>query len=237
VNCCLMNKEKITITIIILCLASLALFFFSNKSNNDIYTSEIVPKTTPDSLVKIIAFGDSLTAGYGLNLSEAYPAQLESYLQKKGHEVTVINSGVSGETSRGNLERADFIASQKPDVVILGIGGNDAMRLLPLDEVRKNIEETLVILKKGSTPPPFIILLKMQAPLTAGLGYKREFDAMYEEIAAEKGLILVPFLTADLFLDSTNKLPDGIHYNQEGYRKAVEMYIAPALTEVLDKLR
>ncbi len=232
-----MNKEKITIIVIFLFLACVVWFFFFNKSNNDTYISEIVPKIAQDSEITIIAFGDSLTAGYGLNLSEAYPAQLESSLQVMGYEVSVINSGVSGETSRGNRERADFIASQKPEIVILGIGGNDAIRLLPLNETKKNIEETVNILKKGSVPPPVIILLKMQAPLTAGLGYKREFDAMYEELATENGLILVPFLTAELFLDSANKLSDGIHYNKEGYRKAVEMYIVPVLIEVLDKLK
>lgn len=232
-----MNKEKITIIVIFLLIACVVWFFFFNKSNNDTYISEIVPKIAQDSEITIIAFGDSLTAGYGLNLSEAYPAQLESSLQAMGHEVSVINSGVSGETSRGNRERADFIASQKPDIVILGIGGNDAIRLLPLNETKKNIEETVNILKKGSVPSPVIILLKMQAPLTAGLGYKREFDAMYEELATENGLILVPFLTAELFLDSANKLSDGIHYNKEGYRKAVEMYMIPVLTEVLDKLK
>ncbi len=232
-----MNKEKITIIVIFLFLACVVWFFFFNKSNNDTYISEIVPKIAQDSEITIIAFGDSLTAGYGLNLSEAYPAQLESSLQAMGHEVSVINSGVSGETSRGNRERADFIASQKPDIVILGIGGNDAIRLLPLNETKKNIEETVNILKKGSVPSPVIILLKMQAPLTAGLGYKREFDAMYEELATENGLILVPFLTAELFLDSANKLSDGIHYNKEGYRKAVEMYMVPVLIEVLDKLK
>ncbi len=232
-----MNKEKITIIVTFLLIAFVVWFFFFNKSNNDTYISEIVPKIAQDSEITIIAFGDSLTAGYGLNLSEAYPAQLESSLQAMGYEVSVINSGVSGETSRGNRERADFIASQKPDIVILGIGGNDAIRLLPLNETRKNIEETVSILKKGSVPPPVIILLEMQAPLTAGLGYKKEFDVLYEELAMENGVILVPFLTADLFLDSTNKLSDSIHYNKEGYRKAVEMYMIPVLTEVLDKLK
>jgi acyl-CoA thioesterase-1 len=231
-----MNKEKIKIVAILLLLAGVIWFFFFSKSTNDKYISEIAPKVDKAAEIKIIAFGDSLTAGYGLSLSEGYPAQLEENLKSQGYDVAVINSGVSGETTRGNLERANFIASQAADVVILGIGGNDALRLLPISETKKNINDTVDTIKKGSVPSPVILLLKMQAPLTAGLGYKREFDAMYEEIATSKGLILVPFLTAELFLDSANKLPDGIHYNQEGYRKAVELYISPVLTEVLDRL-
>lgn len=230
-----MNKEKIKIIIIFLLLAGVIWFFFFSKNSNDKYISEIAPKADKAAAVKIISFGDSLTAGYGLPLSEGYPAQLEESLKSQGYDVEVINSGVSGETTRGNLERANFIASQAADVVILGIGGNDALRLLPIEETKRNINDTVDILKRGAAAP-VIILLKMQAPLTSGLGYKREFDAMYEEIATSKGLILVPFLTAELFLDSANKLPDGIHYNQEGYRKAVDLYIAPVLTEVLDRL-
>lgn len=229
-----MNREKIKALVILVLLVSLVWFFFFSKSINDEVIADITRKTTSASEIKVIAFGDSLTAGYGLLLSEAYPAQLESNLQASGYDVSVINSGVSGETTRGNLERADFIASQKADVVILGIGGNDALRLLPITETRKNIEETVDILKGSNT---VVVLLQMQAPLTAGLGYKREFDSMYEEVAAEKGVILIPFLTAELFLKAENKLSDGIHYNKEGYRKAVEQYISPVLKEVLDKLK
>ena len=184
----------------------------------------------------IISFGDSLTAGFGLPTHEAYPAQLEKVLKADGYAVTIINAGVSGETTRGNLERAAFIRKQNPDIVILGIGGNDALRLLPLSDTKKNLEETITTLKSGGNAP-VIALLEMQAPLTAGLAYKREFDAMYEEFAAEYGLLLVPFLTTDLFFDSKNKLSDGIHYNQVGYAKAVEQHIAPVIREVLDKFR
>jgi acyl-CoA thioesterase-1 len=228
-----MSNEKIKIIAVFLFFVCAVLFFIFKINNNDTNLKEAVPKISQDSEIKIIAFGDSLTAGYGLSLSEAYPAQLEFSLKNMGYEVTVINSGVSGETSRGNLERANFIASQKADIVLLGIGGNDALRFLPLNETKANIQETVSILKKGSTPPPVIFILKMQAPLSVGLAYKREFDALYEEIAKENDLILVPFLSAEVFLNPSNKLSDGIHYNQEGYRKVVEMYIAPALTEVL----
>jgi acyl-CoA thioesterase-1 len=184
-------------------------------------------------VVTIIAFGDSLTAGYGLPLSESYPAQLEQVLRNKGYKVTVINSGVSGETTRGNLERATFIRSQNPDIVLLGIGGNDALRVLPLDETRNNMQSTIDILKSGDNPP-IIMLLGMQAPLNSGLQYKRQFDALYESLAEDNNLTLIPFITKDIFLDSDNKLADGIHYNQTGYQKVIEQHILPAVEALLD---
>jgi acyl-CoA thioesterase-1 len=205
-------------------------------SVNDQVISDIRPRTdTTKPETTIIAFGDSLTAGYGLTASEAYPAQLETSLLGLGYDVAVINAGVSGETTRGNLERASFIRSQNPDVVLLGIGGNDALRLLPFSETEKNLRQTIETLQSGENPP-VVILLRMQAPLTAGLSYKRDFDSLYEDLANEYRLVLVPFLTAELFLDSANKLSDGIHYNAEGYRQVVQMYLLPALTQVLDKL-
>jgi acyl-CoA thioesterase-1 len=184
--------------------------------------------------VTIIAFGDSLTAGYGVSQSEAYPAQLESALREAGFDVRVVNSGVSGETTRGNAERAQFIRSQEPDFVILGIGGNDALRALPLDETEKNIRQTIDILQSGEQAPR-VLLLQMQAPLNAGKEYKDTFDGLYETIATEKNLLLVPFITEEIFLDQDNKLPDGIHYNQVGYQKVVEEHILPAVQRVLNE--
>ncbi len=190
---------------------------------------------TSASGVKIIAFGDSLTAGYGLPASEGYPALLEADLKERGHTVSVINSGVSGETTRGNLERAQFIRNQNPDIVILGIGGNDALRLLPVEETRSNIQKTITILKSGVNPP-VIVLLGMQAPINVGLGYKRTFDALYEELAEENELLLVPFITAEVFLDSANKLNDGIHYNKQGYQKVIDLYLGEPISDIVAKM-
>ncbi len=229
-----MNRGLIKLILALIALIFLG-WFFLGSSANDRVISDIPEKADRSAAVKIIAFGDSLTAGYGLTESESYPAQLEDSLLELGYDAEVINSGVSGETTRGNLERAEFISSQAADVVIIGIGGNDALRALPLSDTKENITSTINTLK-STAEPPVILLLKMQAPLNAGLGYKRDFDDMYEEIAAEQGLILIPFLTAELFLDPANKLSDGIHYNAFGYGQAVERYILPELTKVLDRL-
>ncbi len=205
-----------------------------------LFGGDDAPKVEPRAItaasgVKIIAFGDSLTAGYGLPASEGYPALLEADLKQRGHLVSVINSGVSGETTRGNLERAQFIRNQNPDIVILGIGGNDALRLLPVEETRSNIEKTITILKSGENPP-VVVLLGMQAPINVGLGYKRTFDALYEELAEEKELLLVPFITAEVFLDNANKLSDGIHYNKQGYQKIIELYLGEPISDIVTEM-
>ncbi len=210
-------------------------YLFLGRDDNQAAIDTIEKRDTADSSISIIAFGDSLTAGYGLPATESYPAQLEAALKAQGKSVTVINSGVSGETTRGNLERAQFIRSQNPDIVLLGIGGNDALRALPVSDTKANITKTIETIKSGENPP-VVILLKMQSPLNAGLSYKREFDAMYEEIAKAEGIILVPFLTTDVFLNQENKLQDGIHLNKVGYGKVVEDYLLEPVVEVIEKI-
>jgi acyl-CoA thioesterase-1 len=183
--------------------------------------------------ITIIAFGDSLTAGYGVQLSEAYPAQLERALLERGYDVRVINSGVSGETTRGNVERASFIRSQAADIVILGTGGNDALRSLSVEKTKENISTTLNLLLE-SEQVPRVLLLKMQAPLNSGREYKQNFDSLYQELADTRNIVLVPFLTEAIFLDERNKLPDGIHYNEQGYQKVIQTHILPAVIDVLE---
>lgn len=230
-----MNQvSKIVILIAVLILAAI-LWFTLGRDNNAEIVSNIESRGTEKSEFTIIAFGDSLTAGYGLPANESYPAKLEQALKDNGKSVTVINSGVSGETTRGNLERATFIREQNPDVVLLGIGGNDALRFLPVTETEKNIEATVNILKSG-TNPPVVILLGMQAPLNAGLAYKNTFDALYEKIALKYDLILLPFITAELFLNRDYKLSDGIHFNGAGYQRIVELYLLPTVLEVVESM-
>lgn len=228
-----MNKIYLSALLVVV-LAALGFWFFTG-SDNDAVIADISPRAESSQGITIVAFGDSLTAGYGLAVKDAYPAQLESALQTEGYDVRVINSGVSGETTKGNLERASFIRNQNPDIVLLGIGGNDALRLLPLSETEANLRQTIETLQQGSNPP-VVVLLKMQAPLTSGLGYKQDFDALYTDLADEYGLVLIPFLTAELFLDSANKQSDGIHYNATGYQKVVDQYLLPELTKILDQL-
>lgn len=230
-----MNKLTLTIGGVIVTLG-FGVWIFLGSGANDTVVPEPVVTPSETAEVKIIAFGDSLTAGYGLSQSEAYPAQLEAALRTRGHNVEVINSGVSGETTRGNLERAHFIKDQNPDIVLLGIGGNDALRFLAVTETEKNLRATIDILQSASQPP-IIALLEMQAPVNAGAQYKKDFDSLYGRLSAEEGLLRIPFITAEIFGDQANKIPDGIHFNAAGYKKVVDQYIVPALEEVLETAR
>lgn len=228
-----MTTKKFAVGIVVL-LACAAGWFFVQHSNTETRNpASRQPSVHPD--ITIIAFGDSLTAGYGLPASESYPAQLEKLLHEAGWSVRIINAGISGETTRGNLERASFIRSQNPDIVLLGIGGNDALRMLPFEETKKNISNTIEILQAGEQPP-VIILLAMQAPLSAGVAYKQDFDGLYRELASLHNINTAPFITPEVFLDNSKKLPDGIHFNREGYGIIAKEYLVPALTPVLEGL-
>ncbi|MBP9749646.1 MAG: arylesterase [Candidatus Pacebacteria bacterium] len=216
----------------VMALSGVSFWLFVRSDNDPIMA--VTPRPAREDGVTIVAFGDSLTAGFGLPASESYPAQLEVLLREKGRSVRVVNAGVSGETTRGNLERASFIRAQNPDVVLLGIGGNDALRMLPLEETKSNIAQTIEVLQ-GGNQPPIVILLTMQAPLTSGLSYKRDFDNMYAELARTYNLPVAPFLTAEVFLDATKKSTDGIHLNKEGYAIVAREYALPVVEQVLER--
>ncbi len=129
-----MKSIKILSVLLSVCLALLVSWYLVRQTKSVEVTSDTVEKGS----YVIVAFGDSLTAGYGLPLYESYPQQLEEALKAKGLDVSVINAGVSGETSSGNNERASFIKDQNPDMIIWGIGGNDALRALSVMEMKKH---------------------------------------------------------------------------------------------------
>jgi acyl-CoA thioesterase I len=227
-----MKKTISIITLLVLVL--LGVFYALRENDTEIPVSPTPVEEASD--FTIVAFGDSLTAGYGLPLGEGYPAQLESLLREEGYGVRVINAGVSGETTRGNRERAAFIRAQNPDVVLLGIGGNDALRFFPLEETRANMETTIETLQAGEGSP-VIILLRMQAPENAGSNYKVSFDALTDELARTYGLTVTPFITEEVFLNEAYKLDDGIHLNEGGYEKIVREYLIPTLRPLLVEMK
>jgi acyl-CoA thioesterase I len=194
-----------------------------------------VPITTPATTgsIRIVAFGDSLTAGYGVPLADSYPSQLETLLRSEGYDVSVINAGVSGETTAGARERAEFIRSQNPAIVLLGIGGNDALRILPVTEAKENIRATIEALQAGEGAPT-VVLLGMQAPLNAGFTYKADFDRMYEDIAQEFSIPLAPFIVRGVTLNPKYTIDDGIHLNRAGYRYIIDEYLAPEIRPLLE---
>lgn len=204
-------------------------FDFFNLFNKKLNNSATVNNNQESSdAIKIIAVGDSLTAGYGLNLNESYPMQLERKLQENSFNVEVINAGISGETTAGLLDRVDFIKSNAPGMILITIGGNDALRNLPLESTEENI---LAIIQsfKELVPANKIFLMEIKAPLNRGIAYANQFNSIYEKISKQENINLVPFVTSEVFLDSTLMLEDRIHPNQKGYELIIEKYIYKAV--------
>lgn len=181
----------------------------------------------------IIAFGDSLTAGYGIALDDAYPKQLEMALATKGHDVTIINSGVSGETTAGGVRRVEFIRDQGPELVLLGLGANDALRRIPVEETEKNLRFMLDVFRDANIP---VVLLGMKSPLNAGLGYAQAFNAIYPRLSKEYDVPLVEFFLEGVALRRDLNIEDGIHPNKEGYKKIIEENILPTILPVAKRL-
>ncbi|MFN4181221.1 MAG: arylesterase [Candidatus Paceibacteria bacterium] len=206
--------------------------FAMYRSQKTANTANTSPTQSEKGDIKIIAVGDSLTAGYGLPLAESYPMQLEKKLNENGFSVEVINAGVSGETTAGLLERVDFIKSNEPDMILITIGGNDALRNLPIENTEKNIRAILQGFKK-TVPEDKIFLMQVRSPLNAGLAYATRFNAMYEELSKQEGVHLVPFVETEVFLNSDLMLEDRIHPNKAGYAKLIDKYIYKAVAAEL----
>jgi acyl-CoA thioesterase-1 len=178
----------------------------------------------------IVAFGDSITAGYGIALSEAYPKLLEEMLLARGHGVVVVNSGVSGETTAGGLRRAEFVAMQKPDIVLVALGGNDVLRGIPPSNTKENLAQIIAIFQNKGIR---VVLVGMYAPENLGEVYVREFNALYPDLARTYAVPLVPFLLEGVALDPALNQNDGIHPNQAGARIIAEQNMFPILEPML----
>lgn len=163
----------------------------------------------------IVAVGDSLTAGYGLDEHDAYPAQLERRLQETGHPWRVVNAGISGETSSGALSRVNWVLTLKPDIVILVTGANDGLRGIDPKVTEKNIDEMVRTLKERNVT---VVLGGMKMVANLGRDYTRAFAAVYPAVAKRHDLILIPFFLEGVAGRPDLNQADGIHPTAEGYR-------------------
>ena len=166
------------------------------------------------TLPKIVAFGDSLTAGLGVSSEESYPAQLEKHLQERGFHYEVVNAGVSGDTSAGGLRRVEWILKNQPTVVILELGVNDGLRGLPLEQTYANLRSIIDRFKNAGV---MVILAGMRIPPNYGEAYTGEFFDMYKRLAKELSLPLIPFLLEGVAAHPGLNQADGVHPTAEGY--------------------
>ncbi|HMM34777.1 MAG TPA: arylesterase [Thermoanaerobaculia bacterium] len=163
----------------------------------------------------VVFLGDSLTAGLGLPVDQAYPAVVGAELARKGRPVRVVNAGVSGDTTAGGLRRAEWVLTQRPDVLVLALGANDGLRGLPLAETEKNLRG---IVSKARDAGAKVLLCGMLVPTSHGPDYQRGFGALFPRVARETGAPLVPFLLEGVAGIPERNLEDGIHPNAEGQR-------------------
>lgn len=189
------------------------------------------PASAPASNEPLVVFlGDSLTAGYGLGGEQAYPALVEKRLEEEGIPIEALNAGVSGDTTAGGLARLDWLLSQKPDVVVVGLGGNDGLRGLPLEQAENNLRE---IVRRAKAAGARVLLLGMQIPPNYGPEYAKGFSDMYPKLAKEMDVPLVPFLLEGVGGVSDLNQADGIHPTAEGQEKVAEL-VTPYVAEVLN---
>ena len=175
-------------------------------------TELLVRKNEP--LPKIVAFGDSLTAGFGVSSDESYPAQLATQLHERGWHYEVVNAGVSGETSAGGVRRVEWILKSQPTVVILELGVNDGLRGLSLQQTYTNLRSIIDRLQDKGV---MVILAGMRIPPNYGEAYTGKFFEMYERLAQELTLPLIPFLLEGVAAQPGLNQADGIHPTAEGY--------------------
>jgi len=188
--------------------------------------------------VTVLALGDSLTQGYGLPQGKGFVPQLQAWLDARGHDATVVNGGVSGDTTAGGAARVDWSLTPEVDAMIVALGGNDMLRAIAPQEVRRNLAAILAAAAAQEVP---VLLAGMRAPSNYGPDYKRAFDAIYPDLAGKYGTLYIANFLAGLgaqdpaaareFLQA-----DGIHPNAEGVRRIVAA-VGPAVADLVERAK
>ncbi|WP_232764112.1 arylesterase [Salegentibacter salinarum] len=181
----------------------------------------------------ILFFGNSLTAGMGLEPSEAFPALVQNRLDSLGYNYEVVNAGLSGETTASGKNRINWVLDQDVDIFVLELGANDGLRGIPLEETRKNLQDIIDTVKEEN-PGTRIVLAGMQIPPNMGEKYTSEFRNIFPDLAEKNDVELIPFLLEDVAGDPELNQQDGIHPTAEGY-KIVTENVWDVLEGVLEK--
>lgn len=178
----------------------------------------------------ILFYGNSLTAGYGLDENESFPSLIEDRIDSLGLKYTVVNAGLSGETTSGGLKRIDWVMKQKVDIFFLELGANDMLRGLPLDETRKNLSKIITTVKVKN-PDVKIGLCEMMAPPNMGDEYVTEFTKIYKDLSASSDVVFIPFFLDGVAGHESLLLKDGKHPNADG-----QVIVAENIWKSLEKM-
>lgn len=181
--------------------------------------------------LRIVALGDSLVAGYGLESPDAFTGALEAALRDRGHDVVIVNAGVSGDTSSDGLARVDWSVGEDADAVIVELGANDALRGVDPAITRDALDRLLARLRERGLP---VLLAGMMAPPNLGSDYAASFNPIYPELAAAHGAILYPFFLDGVATDPALNQTDGIHPNADGVAVIVERIVPTVESLILE---
>lgn len=176
--------------------------------------------------LKILALGDSLTAGYNLPADASFPAQLQKALRAKGLQATVINAGVSGDTTAGGLARLDWALADKPSHALVALGANDMLRGLSPEEAKANLDTIITRLKQANVQ---VMLVGMLAAPNLGSEYGRRFNAIFPDLAKKHDVPLYPFFLDEVANNPKLNLGDGIHPNRDGVATMVRKMLPQIL--------
>jgi acyl-CoA thioesterase-1 len=180
-----------------------------------------VQATTQPQAKTVLFFGDSLTAGYGLDPAQAFPALIQAKITARGWDFQVINAGISGETTAGGLRRIDRVLQRPIAVLVLALGANDGLRGLPLADAKRNLQ-AIIDRTRHTYPQAKIVLAGMQVPTTLGREYATGFHTMFSDLATANAATLIPFLLEGVAGIPALNLPDGLHPNPAGHRIIAE---------------
>jgi acyl-CoA thioesterase-1 len=214
-----LNKRRRNRTWLAIAMVAAVTFFMSCsslplKTNRTSKDRPLVTPNTDTNKPKIIAFGDSLTAGFGLSEKESYPYLLQEKLKADGYDYEVVNAGISGDTSIGGLERSDWVLGQEnARILILELGANDLLRGLPVAKMKENLDK---IIHKAKAKNLKVLLCGMLAPPTMGAEYQRDFMMAFPDLASENKVAFLPFLLENVALKKELNQADSIHPNAEG---------------------
>lgn len=184
---------------------------------------------------KILFFGDSITAGYGIDKNKAFPALIQQRIDSLNWNFKAVNAGLSGETSAGGLRRVDWMLRQDFKVFVLELGGNDGLRGIDLESTKENLK-SIIEKVRAKKPDAEIILTGMQVPPNLGPEYTEQFKSMYPEIAKEKNVTLIPFLLEEVGGNPELNQADGIHPTAKGHRIIAET-VWETLKPILQDMR
>jgi acyl-CoA thioesterase-1 len=207
----------------------------TEKKSKETTTEEtqIQPEAEVGKKNMILFFGNSLTAGMGLEPAEAFPALIQNRLDSLGYDYEVVNAGLSGETTASGKNRINWVLDQDVDVFILELGANDGLRGIPIEETRKNLQDIISTVKEKN-PGIKIVLAGMQIPPNMGEEYTTEFRNIFPELAEKNEVELIPFLLEGVAGDSELNQQDGIHPTAKGY-EIVANNVWSVLEEVVEK--